>query len=68
MCTDLAVRAGDDITVLLRVPRGSAVEAVVLRYLRDSEPKAAARNRGPNDGDGRLVARDVPGLEPGDAV
>jgi alpha-glucosidase len=33
---------GDETTVLLRVPRGSAVDAVVLRYLRDGEPKAVA--------------------------
>jgi alpha-glucosidase len=31
---------GDETTVLLRVPRGSAVDAVILRYLRDNEPKA----------------------------
>ncbi len=37
---DLPSEPGDDTTVLLRVPRGSAVEAVVLRYLRDNEPKA----------------------------
>jgi alpha-glucosidase len=31
---------GDDATVLLRVPHGVAVDAVVLRYLRDNEPKS----------------------------
>jgi alpha-glucosidase len=31
---------GDETTVLLRVPREAAVDAVVLRYLRDGEPRA----------------------------
>jgi alpha-glucosidase len=31
---------GDETTVLLRVPRRSAVDRVVLRFLRDGEPKA----------------------------
>ena len=31
---------GDETTVLLRVPRGSAADRVVLRYIRDGEPKA----------------------------
>ena len=31
---------GDETTVLLRVPREAAVDVVVLRYLRDGEPRA----------------------------
>jgi alpha-glucosidase len=31
---------GEDATVLLRVPREVAADAVILRYLRDNEPKA----------------------------
>lgn len=31
---------GDETVVLLRVPRGAAVDHVLLRYLRDGEPKA----------------------------
>jgi alpha-glucosidase len=35
-----ATALGESTTVLLRVPRGTAVGRVVLRYLRDGEPKA----------------------------
>ena len=35
---------GDDVTVLLRVPKVSAADAVVVRYVRDGEPEVAPAN------------------------
>ena len=32
---------GDDVTVLLRVPRASVADAVTVRYVRDGEPQVA---------------------------
>ena len=59
---------GDETTVLLRVPKASAADAVTLRYVRDGEPQIARCRGRSRDGLGRLVARDVSRLERGDAV
>jgi alpha-glucosidase len=36
-----AAELGDEITVLLRVPRATAVDAAAVRYVRDGEPNVA---------------------------
>jgi alpha-glucosidase len=38
---DPPAELGDETTVFLRVPRGSSVDSVAVRYVRDEEPKVA---------------------------
>ena len=59
---------GDEATVRLRVPRGIAVDEVAVRYVRDGEPRGVRAVGRRGDGDRRLVARELPGLESLDAV
>ena len=51
---------GDDVTVLLRVPKPSVPDAVAVRYVRDGEPQVARARDRSRDRRRRLVAGDVP--------
>ena len=59
---------GDETTVLLRVPRAHAADSVAVRYVRDGEPKVSRSRDRSRDGYRRLVARDVPRVEPGHSL
>ena len=62
------VELGDDITVLLRVPKTSSAGAVAVRYMRDGDPLAARAEVDRETDARRLVAGDVPRRQRRDPV
>ena len=59
---------GGDAVVRLRVPRATSADRVLLRYERDGEPRGVEAIDRRGDRHRRLVARRVPGREPGHAL
>ena len=58
------LRLGDEAVVCLRVPIGTELDAVAVRYLGDGEPRAGGRRARRGDRRETLVARLLPRLQP----